>query len=86
MVSLEKELPGIEKDLLLINGDAGWKEANELQSYDPDLFNQILSRLDTILQRCSTLLHTVTNMIFGTCEHSLLVALPKPRQCSRPER
>ncbi|MGN6438212.1 MAG: hypothetical protein ACTHMM_16850 [Agriterribacter sp.] len=54
MVKLEKEIPGLKKDILLFYEPSGWHEANGMHSKHPELYNQLLTRLRSVLEKCCT--------------------------------
>lgn len=53
LVKLEKEIPGLKKDIVLFYEPSGWYESNGMDTKYPELYNQLLSRLRHVLDKCS---------------------------------
>jgi len=53
LVHLEKQVPGLEKDIMLMYENSTWQTTDEMQRLFPEIFSQIVTKLDAVLRRCS---------------------------------
>lgn len=53
IVCLDQKIAGIGNEIVLLYQNSAWEEAGGMQLTYPQLFNQIISRLEPILKRCA---------------------------------